>query len=144
MNASQLDAAAAAVHRAANAAGFAAAHTSAAQVTGQAAQFDKAIEQAQAAKDAAETALHVLLALGAKRPGASVARDTLRLDQLDTPASRALLAALEQAAEAGARLDRERGWTDKQGNPTGFGETLEGMAYQLRTEIHGPDNGGRE
>ncbi len=42
------------------------------------------------------------------------------------------------AAKAGAAVDRERGWIDDDGRAVGFGETLGGMAYQLRTEILGP------
>ncbi|MBC8101532.1 MAG: hypothetical protein H7Z41_02955, partial [Cytophagales bacterium] len=57
---------------------------------------------------------------------------------LDTPATRALLEALEAAAAAGAAVDRERGWIDADGRAVGFGETLDGMAEQLRAEVIGP------
>lgn len=39
-------------------------------------------------------------------------------------------------------MDRERGWIDGDGDPTGYGETLGGMALGLRVEVYGPK--GRE
>lgn len=106
------------------------------------------VREAREAKQAADNALALLLAMGAARPGqgaapaATVANDALRLDQLDTPAARRFLAVLEAAAAAGAELDRERGWVDDAGEPVGHGETLAAMAYRVRTEVHGP--AGRE
>jgi hypothetical protein len=60
------------------------------------------------------------------------------LPLLDTSTSRRLVEALEAAARVGAELDRERGFIDKDGDPTGWGETLGGMALALRVEVHGP------
>jgi hypothetical protein len=71
--------------------------------------------------------------------GGMVARPanlTLRL--LDTPTARKYLAALKAAAGAGAKLDRERGWVDQDGEAIGHGETLGNMALAMRTEIFGP------
>lgn len=98
-----------------------------------------AIDRASAANNAAELALRRLLALGAAHPGRGLAAvERLPLHLLDTPASRAFLSALEAAAEAGAELDRERGWVDADGEAIGHGETLTGMALAMRTEIFGP------
>ena len=98
-------------------------------------------ELARLSGEASATALRLLIALGAARPGPAVATDALRLDQLDTPASRRLLSALEAAAEAGAALDRERGWVDADGDPIGHGEHLGGLVLAMRTEIYGPKGG---
>ena len=96
-----------------------------------------AAKHAKAAEDAAENALEILLALGARRPGQAVAADSLPLELLDTPASRRLLAALEEAQKAGEALDRERGWLHD-GEPCGWGEMLGGMVLTLRVEVEGP------
>lgn len=101
-------------------------------------------EMATSAGKCAGAALALLLAMGASRPGVAVARDSTPLHLLDTPATRALLAALEAAREAGAEVDRERGWVDASGEPIGFGEQLGAMALQLRTEIMGPVGSGLE
>ena len=106
---------------------------------GQAPQF------AREAVRACEDALQRLLALGAdlSRPGFVPARDQLPLHLLDTPASRRLLASLEAAAEAAAEVDRERGWVHE-GEPCGYGETLQGLAATVRQEVEGPRGSGRE
>jgi hypothetical protein len=83
-------------------------------------------------------ALARLEALGATIPGVAGTTPTeTPLHLLDTPASRRLLAALEEAAKAGADVDRERGWMHD-GEPAGYGETLGGMAMTLRIEVVGP------
>lgn len=97
---------------------------------------------ARQGNEKAQTALRLLRALGAAAPGGPVARDTLPLDLLDTPGTRRLLSALEEATRAGEAVDRERGWVGADGEPTGYGETLAGMALQLRVEVMGP--AGRE
>jgi hypothetical protein len=93
------------------------------------------------AKTECETAILFLRSMGAEPPtiGGMVAGPAdLPLRLLDTEASREYLAALEAAAAAGERLDRERGWIDAQGEAVGHGETLAGMALAMRTEIFGP------
>jgi hypothetical protein len=35
-------------------------------------------------------------------------------------------------------VDRERGWIDEDGDGTGYAESLQMMALQLRAEIRGP------
>ena len=88
------------------------------------------------AKKAAESCVQALQRLqnaGARLPGITgQAAPTVPLHLLDTPATRALLAALEAATVAAEAVDRERG------NTVNFSETLEGMALGLRTEIFGP------
>lgn len=131
---SPIDAAARAVDRAHDEAAYANAHLGRGDV-------DTARRCALAAKAAASDALGMLLTMGARRPGDPVAADVLRLDQLDTSASRALLAALEAAQQAGEALDRERGWL-QDGVPCGWGETLAAMALTLRIEVEGPKGRG--
>jgi hypothetical protein len=76
--------------------------------------------------------------IGATIPGVAGTTPTATpLHLLDTPASRRLLAALEEAAKAGAEVDRERGWMHH-GEPAGYGETLAGMALSLGLEVCGP------
>ncbi len=52
--------------------------------------------------------------------------------------SRDLLALLDQAADAGAAVDRERGSVDRDGDPTGWGELMAGLALRLRMDVQGP------
>jgi hypothetical protein len=134
-----LDQLAALVSNAGNAAGFSALAAAYIFRTGDATRAREAYERAKEARDTADQALKRLLALGASRPGGQVARDTLPLELLDTPAARRYLAALEAAAEAGAELDRERGWLDENGEPVGHGETLAGLALEMRREVYGPE-----
>jgi hypothetical protein len=136
---SELDRIAALVSQAGNAAGFCGNTIAGAKHLQNFAMLDKALDQATDARESADQALKRLLALGASRPGGTVARDTLPLEFLDTPAARRYLAALEAAAEAGAELDRERGWIDNSGEPTGHGETLAGLALEMRREVYGPE-----
>jgi len=92
-----------------------------------------------------QTALGLLVdVLGAKRPGLSVSRDALPLEMLNTPATRAYLAALEEATRAAEAVDRERGWIDEDGECIGFGETLAGMVLGLRREVFGARGRGME
>lgn len=109
---------------------------------GDTAMVREALEEARKARKASEQILNRLIAMGAKRPGSAVAADALPLHLMDTPANRRYLAALEAAAEAGAAVDRERGWIDANGESTGHGETLAGLALLTRREVHGPE--GRE
>ena len=111
----ELDRVAAQVAEAGNAAAFCANAIVAARRMNQPELLDRALTDARRAMETADTALVRLRALGAST-GPTVARDTLPLELLDTEASRRYLAALEAAAEAGAILDRERGWVDANGN----------------------------
>lgn len=106
---------------------------------GDASLVREALEQARTARRHSEQILRRLLALGASHPAGVSGGDTLPLDMLDTPANRRFLAALEAAAEAGAEVDRERGWIDESGEPIGHGETLAGLALLARREIFGPE-----
>lgn len=100
------------------------------------------IEQAEAH---AAAALGLLInSLGARRPGLQVARDTLPLELLSTPATRALVEALETAHTIACQVDEERGWIDEDGEAIGFGETLGGMLLGLRREVYGARGGGLE
>lgn len=103
--------------------------------------IQKAAQAASLAHSASENALTGLRTLGAAvhAPGANAAlntRSTVPLHLLNTDAARALLVALEAAANAGFAVDQERGWTN------GFGETYKAQADLLRWEIEGPK--GRE
>ncbi len=75
--------------------------------------------------------------LGAQSPGLRTPREDLRLDQLDTPATRALLEALQTALVLAAQVDVERGWVDEEGECIGWAETIGGWELGLRREIHG-------
>src|SRR5690349_9301004 len=97
---SELDKAAQLVRRAASNASFSAMASVRVQ-RGDVAAAEEAFQLAKEAKEASEQALRRLLAIGATRPGPTVAVDTLPLRLLDTPANRRFLAALEAAAEAG-------------------------------------------
>jgi hypothetical protein len=134
----ELDRVAAAVKRASQGLGWAQLAMAFVHQTGNREKLPDAIRQAEAAKQDANNALAILLGLGAARPGPSVARDTVPLALLNTPETRALLDALEAAARAGAAVDHQRGWVNDVGEAIGFGETLDGMAFQLRMEIFGP------
>lgn len=90
------------------------------------------------AEQAATNAMQTLATLGAARPGPAIARDAVPLELLDTPATRRLLALLAQVAEAGAEVDRERGWVDASGEPIGFGESFGNEYERLRAEVIGP------
>jgi hypothetical protein len=106
---------------------------------------DKAAELAHAAADSSRTALDYLGALGATIPGIEdtpPVKSDVPLHLLDTPATRRLVAVLELAAQAGAAVDKERGWIDGDGDPVGYGETFAGMLTALRVEVSGPR--GRE
>lgn len=46
---------------------------------------------------------------------------------------------LEAAVEAVAELDRERGRIDENGEPVGHGETIAGLALEMRREVFGPE-----
>lgn len=97
------------------------------------------------ALDHSQTALDLLVsALGARRPGLRVSRDTLPLELLSTPATRALVAALETAHTIACQVDEERGWIDEDGEAIGWGETLGGMLLGLRREVYGAKGSGLE
>ena len=107
----------------------------------------EAADQARVSFEACRDAQRRLEAMGAILAGPEgmpapdrFAAVPLRL--LDTPAGRELLAALDAAAEAAGALDRERGWTDPDGSPCGWAESVGGLAEKLRLEIDGPT--GRE
>lgn len=104
--------------------------------------LEEAKRQAKTAREACTDAVTRLGAMGAKIPGVEDAPTpaawVVPLNLLDTPATRRLLAVLEEAAAAGAEVDRERGWLDADGDPTGYGETYEGRALALRSEVFGP------
>jgi hypothetical protein len=138
----ELDRIAALVKRAADAASFAAIHVTQTMHTKDGAKLREAFEQMKAAGQAADDALRRLVALGANRPGTPVAADVVPLHLLDTPATRRLLSSLEAAVAAAAEVDRERGWVDDAGEPTGWGETLAALTLTLGREVYGPQ--GRE
>jgi hypothetical protein len=131
---SALDRVAAAVRRAQEAAGLAE----------MVATYDgkTAHEQALAARRSCDTAIEYLDAMGAHIPeiggGPAPVRSQVPLELLDTPETRALVAALEAAAAAGAAVDRQRGWVDSDGDPVGYGETFAGFLAALRVEVYGP------
>ncbi len=64
------------------------------------------------------------------------------LHLLDTPATRRLLDLLQSATDAAAAVDRERGWTLKDGTPFGYASSIGADAERLRLEVEGPK--GRE
>jgi hypothetical protein len=96
------------------------------------------VQEADKANDTARSIVRRLIAMGASRPGKPAPVDTLPLELLDTPATRRLVEALETAASAAADVDRERGWIDADGEPSGIGETLAGLLYQWRRDVYGP------
>lgn len=98
----------------------------------------------EALKAAESTQQALVYALGAANPGLRVARDTLRLDQLDTQATRLLLACLRDTVRAAHLLDKERGWVDEDGEGIGWTETVAGWELGLRREVQGAEGGGRE
>ena len=98
-------------------------------------------DSARAAGSASEILVY---GLGAANPGLRVSRDVLRLDQLDTPASRRLLSLLQDALVAAQELDQERGWVDADGEGIGWAETIGGWELGLRREVYGARGGGRE
>ena len=49
-----------------------------------------------------------------------------------------MMYALNQSAQAGAEVDRERGWIEADGAAVGFGEQLAGIALEVLTEALGP------
>lgn len=83
-------------------------------------------------------------ALGAQSPGLRTERDELRLDQLDTQATRNLLACLRDTVRAAHLVDKERGWVDEDDYGYGWQETVAGWEIGLRREIHGATGSGRE
>jgi hypothetical protein len=94
---------------------------------------------------AAESAQQALVyALGAQNPGLRVARDSLRLDQLDTPATRELLASLQETVRLAQAVDAERGWVDEDGYGIGWAETVGALELVLRREVMGAEGAGRE
>ncbi len=93
----------------------------------------------------AEAAQETLVrGLGATSPGLRVGRDSLRLDQLSTDASRTLLAMLQECLLLAQELDRERGWVDEQGECIGWTETIGAWELGLRREVEGAKGSGRE
>jgi hypothetical protein len=86
----------------------------------------------------------VVYGLQATPPGLQVSRDSLRLDQLSTPASQHLLYCLQQALLAARAVDRERGWVDEDGHGIGWAETIGGWELGLRREVEGAPGAGRE
>jgi len=108
-------------------------------------QTDTPEEAAKAAlysKQAIEScvaALQRLENMGAQIVGITgMPAPTIPLHLLDTPATRALMDALEAATLAAEAVDRERGNVHPDGTPSGFAETIGGMALGLRTEVFGP------
>lgn len=85
---------------------------------------------------------HLVTVEGATRPGVQVSRDTLRLEQLNTEATREMLAALDALVAAAEKVDRERGWIDGNGEGIGFAEQYGHERLRIATEIYGPK--GRE
>ena len=85
----------------------------------------------------------LIYGLGATNPGLRVKRDELRLDQLDTPATRNLLEALQHALYCARAVDGERGWVDEAGEAIGWAETIAGWELGLRREVEGAKGGGR-
>nr|CAA9212726.1 hypothetical protein AVDCRST_MAG63-52 [uncultured Armatimonadetes bacterium] len=104
-------------------------------------ESDEARRHAEEATRVADYVLNLLLPEGAPPPGGNKAADTLPLHLRDTPASRRLLAAVEEAV--GADVDHERGRM-QDGEPCGWGETFAGLALTLRVEVEGPAGGGRD
>lgn len=102
-------------------------------------------EAHEAANRAAETLQKVverLIDQGAERDGGPIPFGEVPLHLLDTPAGRRFLTALENAQETAAEVDRERGWVDGDGTPSGYSEDLAGLLLRLRREVIGP--AGRE
>lgn len=97
-----------------------------------------------AANESVQQAQALLIGMGAARPGLSVAKDALRLDQLDTPATRNLLACLRDAVRAAQLVDEERGWVDGSGEGIGWAETLGALELGLRREVIGAEGSGLE
>lgn len=94
-------------------------------------------------------AIEFLAALGAHIPpvggGPAPAPEVIPLQLLASPANRELLRKVEEAADAGAIVDRERGHVDQDGHPAGWGAMLSGYAAGIRVEVEGPQrSGGRE
>lgn len=98
------------------------------------------------AAQASARQLHQLLVhgLGAQNPGLRVNRDSLRLDQLDTPATRRLLVCLQEALSAAQLVDEERGWVDASGEGIGLAESVGALELVLRREVLGTEGSGRE
>jgi hypothetical protein len=96
----------------------------------------------QAATHAAQVC-GLLDSLGARKP-VGVPDFEVPIDKLDTPATRALLDALEVAAVASRAVDEERGWVDEDGKPCGFYERFSAEHLLLKREIFGAAGEGRE
>ena len=106
---------------------------------------DEVESAARRINEQAQTALGLLInTLGARRPGLRVSRDNLPLELLSTPATRALVEALEAAWVIACQVDAERGWVDEDGEAIGWGETLGGMLLGLRREVYGAKGRGLE
>jgi hypothetical protein len=101
-------------------------------------------QDARCAAKLAEQVGELLDSLGAKKPVGVPQFEEVPLDKLDTPATRALLDALEVAALASRAVDEERGWVDGDGKPCGFYERFSAEHLLLRREIFGAAGEGRE
>lgn len=109
-----------------------------------AAHAEEATHALDAANDSVQSAKGILIALGAVRPGLRAAKDSLRLDQLDTPATRRLLASLQETLRLAQAVDEERGWVDADGDGIGLAESVGALELVLRREVLGPEGSGRE
>lgn len=94
--------------------------------------------QAEGAFTDAQKALSLLQSMGARLTGKAGVPSPVPLSKLSTDAGRRLLIALEAAEAAALDLDRERGWIDEDGDSTGYAESLQMMALQLRQDVEGP------
>lgn len=109
-----------------------------------AAHAEKTVGALDAANESVQQAQALLIGMGAARPGLRVAKDALRLDQFDTPATRRLLVALQEALAAAQLVDEERGWVDEGGEGIGWAETIGGWELRLQREVLGAVGSGRE
>jgi hypothetical protein len=108
------------------------------------ADIERAIVHVQAARRAALAAETLLRAVGRQLTDVPLL-DPIPLDKLSTPASRRLLALLEETQEAAEQVDSERGRSLGTGVPlqpgesrgTNFAESLSAISLRVRIEVNG-------
>lgn len=113
--------------------------------------LDMARDAATEAGYAASHALEMLQAEGAQLSPVAVAGD-IPLDKLDTPASRALLAALESAVKLAEVVDAERGFANPESarlHPSDtlgvdLAETINQIRARVSLEVYGATGKGLE
>ncbi len=104
-------------------------------------EVDQARDYLNRVQEANWYLLQKMLRGGADRPVRLQSSAEVPVELLDTPATRRLLALLRQAQEAGAAVDRERGWT-QDGEPCGWAEAVARLAFPLALEVEGPQGRG--